>query len=184
MLIGIFPSTCNSSGDKADIPVSTDLNLRVAKGHCQSVPGCKTSCGDAQPFKGFCLEPPEQPEPLSTDEDQWGWNLFWFRHSFYPVLIAQAETQNQVITYLQAGEFTPFIYSWLFPIPFIYAVVQCRRVVANTISIIILTRTEWLSLPFPRDSITHCCKTALKTGEVRWTVTWLLSPKTAFPCSR
>lgn len=82
MLSGIFPSTCNSSGGKADIPVSTDLSLRVAKGHCQSVPGCKTSCGDAQPFKGFCLEPPEQPEPLSTDEDQWGWNLFWFRHSF------------------------------------------------------------------------------------------------------
>lgn len=47
-------------------------------------------------LKSFCFEPPEQPEPLPRDEDQWGWNHFWFRHVFILFSLSRLKHQTQL----------------------------------------------------------------------------------------
>lgn len=149
MLLDVFPSTSNNSEAKAN-QVTWDLEKAIF----QSVAVCTTMYRgtlDILQAKLFCFDPPwiasaSPPQPLSIDEDQWSWLTSDLNTVFNLFFFAQAEIPNNRSYHLFASRwvYTLYLlqYCWLFPIPFIYAVVQRRRAVANTISVIILTRTE------------------------------------------
>lgn len=142
VLIDFFPSTCNSTGGRADIPL-LNQTWELPKAIFSLVLAVKPHVETLNLLKSFCFEPPGRPEPLPTDEDQWGWNHLWFRHCLSCSHCPGWNTKPSYHLYASRQVYPLYLLQyWLFPIPFIHAVVQCRRIVANTISIIILTRTE------------------------------------------
>lgn len=114
MLLDVFPSTSNNSEAK-DNQLTWDLEEAIF----QSVAVCTTMCGgtlDILQAKLFYFDPPwiasaSPPQPLSVDEDQWSWLTSDLDTVFILFFLPRLKYQTmEVITYLQAGEFTHFIY--------------------------------------------------------------------------